>query len=275
MHRRTFATVLVGPNALAREGLGRILRAASFRIAASVPCISDASLNTLPRDQILLLVIDAGNALPEAIEQVELFKEHFPDGRVAVLASDYELTGVISAFQAGANSYFVHVTDAASFVKSLELVMMGETLLPPEILPLILDHEDPGDDDALVPDAEIASGIVLKAKDGYVPQLSARENCILRCLTEGHSNKAIARKFNIAEATVKVHIKAILRKIRVHNRTQAAMWAVNNGSPTAALQDIAVRQIESAVEPTGNASSSNVAPRGHAMLQTIPGRKRY
>src|SRR5258708_2688593 len=181
MQRRTFATVLVGPNALAREGLSRILRAASFRIAASVTCISDASLSTLPRDQILLLVLDAGNALQEAIEQIEIFKEHFPDGRVAVLASDYELAGVISAFQAGANSYFVHVTDAASFVKSLELVMMGETLLPPEILPLILDHEDPSDDNALAPDAEIASGIVLKAGDGYVPQLSARENCILRC----------------------------------------------------------------------------------------------
>jgi two-component system nitrate/nitrite response regulator NarL len=275
MHRRSFATVLVGPNALAREGLSRILRAASFRIAASVPCISDASWNTLPRDQVLLLVIDAGSALQEAIEQIEIFKEQFPDGRVAVLASDYELTGVLSAFQAGANSYFVHVADAASFVKSLELVMMGETLLPPEILPLILDHEDPGDEDALVPDAQIDSGIVLKTNDGYVPQLSARENCILRCLTEGHSNKAIARKFNIAEATVKVHIKAILRKIRVHNRTQAAMWAVNHGPLTTALQGIAVRQIESVVEPTENASNSNVAPRDHAMLQVAPGRKRH
>ena len=39
----------------------------------------------------------------------------------------------------------------------------------------------------------------------------------------------IARKIDIAEATVKVHIKAILRKIRVQNRTQAAVWAMNNG----------------------------------------------
>src|SRR6266496_6054424 len=116
MQRRTFATVLVGPNALAREGLSRILRAASFRIAASVPCINDAALNLLPHDQILLLVLDAGNGLQEAIGQIEVFKEHFPDGRVAVLASDYELTGVVAAFQAGANSYFLHVADAASFI---------------------------------------------------------------------------------------------------------------------------------------------------------------
>src|SRR5207237_6965922 len=62
------------------------------------------------------------------------------------------------------------------------------------------------------------------------PQLSPRETSILRCLVEGDSNKCIARKINIAEATVKVHIKAILRKIRVQNRTQAAIWGMNNGS---------------------------------------------
>jgi two-component system nitrate/nitrite response regulator NarL len=49
-------------------------------------------------------------------------------------------------------------------------------------------------------------------------------------LIEGDSNKSIARKIDIAEATVKVHVKAILRKIRVQNRTQAAIWGMKNGS---------------------------------------------
>ena len=51
-------------------------------------------------------------------------------------------------------------------------------------------------------------------------------------LIEGDTNKCIARKMDITEATVKVHVKAILRKIRVQNRTQAAIWAMNNGSLT-------------------------------------------
>ena len=53
----------------------------------------------------------------------------------------------------------------------------------------------------------------------------------MHCLMQGSPNKVIARKLDVAEATVKVHIKAILRKIRVANRTQAAMWAVNHLSP--------------------------------------------
>jgi two-component system nitrate/nitrite response regulator NarL len=56
-------------------------------------------------------------------------------------------------------------------------------------------------------------------------KLSAREVQILNCLRQGAPNKAIARRLEVAEATVKVHIKAILRKIGVANRTQAAMWA--------------------------------------------------
>ena len=58
-----------------------------------------------------------------------------------------------------------------------------------------------------------------------VRNLSRRELVILRTLTEGASNKVIALKLVITELTVKVHMKAILRKLRLQNCTQAAIWA--------------------------------------------------
>ena len=60
-------------------------------------------------------------------------------------------------------------------------------------------------------------------------ELSQREAQILDGLVKGHANKVIARTCDIVEATVKVHMKAIMRKIRVNNRTQAAIWAMENG----------------------------------------------
>ena len=75
-----------------------------------------------------------------------------------------------------------------------------------------------------------SGSIFVTTEDTVAPQLSPREKSILRCLVEGDSNKSIARKIDIAEATVKVHVKAILRKIRVQNRTQAAIWAMNHGT---------------------------------------------
>jgi len=74
--------------------------------------------------------------------------------------------------------------------------------------------------------SEKISGVCVGIADAR--SLSKREEAILRLLMEGGSNKMIARRLVITEATVKVHIKAILRKLRLHNRTQAAMWAYNN-----------------------------------------------
>jgi two-component system, NarL family, nitrate/nitrite response regulator NarL len=62
--------------------------------------------------------------------------------------------------------------------------------------------------------------------------LSEREEQILRDLVKGLPNKIIARKRDMAEATVKVHLKSILRKTRMANRTQAAIWALENGYGT-------------------------------------------
>jgi len=60
------------------------------------------------------------------------------------------------------------------------------------------------------------------------PQLSGREAAILKALVQGTPNKVIACRLCITEATVKVHVKAILRKIRAKNRTQAAIWALRH-----------------------------------------------
>nr|WP_256439492.1 LuxR C-terminal-related transcriptional regulator [Microvirga sp. HBU67558] len=72
-----------------------------------------------------------------------------------------------------------------------------------------------------------------RAPDPKVQKLSPRETVILQSLMGGDPNKVIARKLEITEATIKVHVKAILRKIGVANRTQAAMWATGNLKDTA------------------------------------------
>jgi DNA-binding CsgD family transcriptional regulator len=64
---------------------------------------------------------------------------------------------------------------------------------------------------------------------GASPTLSPRERQILVSVAEGRSNKAIARLYNLSEATVKVHLKAILFKTKTQNRTQAAIWAIQRG----------------------------------------------
>lgn len=278
-------TVLVGLNVLLREGLARILSAADFRILASASGVDDPVLSSLPQGQPILLIIDVSDDFDAALAQIVSFKHRYPAGRVAVLAHQHQLTDMVSAFRLGANAYLVKVTTCDTFIKSLELVMLGVTLLPPEILTFISDQQDRSrnggaagqngrtaddeddDDDGLADDDDDEGGDddgemvgievgtnehVSQAKSSYIPRLSARQQSILHCLIQGDSNKTIARKMAIAEATVKVHVKAILRRIRVRNRTQAAIWAMSNGpfisgknDASPALEDLSIEQFSS------------------------------
>jgi two-component system, NarL family, nitrate/nitrite response regulator NarL len=264
MEAASFGTVLIGPSALLREGLAHILDATDFGVLASASETDISALSSLPQDRPLLLIIEVGRNFEATLAQIEGFKARYPAARVAVLTHPHQphrLPDMVLAFRAGANAYFVNVATCDVFIKSLELIMLGETILPSAILPLLRGagggpdngnghlseedddrraHEDgvKGDDrvdddldhEGADDDMESIAEALPEIGNDHGTRLSSRQKLILNCLIEGDSNKTIARKMHITEATVKVHLKAILRKIRVHNRTQAAIWAMNNGS---------------------------------------------
>jgi two-component system nitrate/nitrite response regulator NarL len=227
--RRSFGTLLVGKSSLLREGLAGILRSAHFRILASVPCADDLLTSRTQIQQALFLVVHTGDDFCATVEQVRILRDRHADGRLAVVADHYRPNELVSAFRAGASGYLVYAMSSDAFLKSIELVMMGATVFPPTLLSFALEPEGSHARGEALGDDSLAS--LVPAEDETARQLSPREQSILQCLIEGDSNKSIARKIDIAEATVKVHVKAILRKIRVHNRTQAAIWGMNNGSP--------------------------------------------
>jgi two-component system, NarL family, nitrate/nitrite response regulator NarL len=100
---------------------------------------------------------------------------------------------------------------AAAFVRSLHLIGSGERVFPRDLAA------------GRRPQPAMLS---TQPRSGGV-RLSPREKEILSRLIAGDSNKVIARHLDIAEATVKVHLKSVLRKIGVENRTQAAIWALS------------------------------------------------
>ncbi|PBB16814.1 response regulator transcription factor [Mesorhizobium sp. WSM4313] len=228
MARQFCSTVLVGPSGLLRDSLIRILDTSKFRIAFSADSVRDLILKPLPQCRPILLIIEVDYSdASRVFEQIADFKEKYPDSHVVALADHYQFDDVVAAFRSGANAYLNKCTAYDTFIKSLELVLLGQSILPAEALPFAPSvkpnlepklKQNPSNPD-VIPENE----------ERVLSMLSPREICILACLTEGKSNKVIARKFHIADATVKVHVKTILRKIRVSNRTQAAVWAMNNG----------------------------------------------
>jgi two-component system nitrate/nitrite response regulator NarL len=191
-------------------------------------------LESVPDDVSLLFIIDTSlypNGMTDAIRSL---KEQHPSARIVMLAEGFNLDGMRSAFQAGADGYCLATTGCEALIKYLDLVMLGEFVFPSaaflSALSSLDDLPDVQGQGSATPMTALHMSQSLEVKDSPVRTLSSREAEILQCLMQGAPNKVIARRLEVAEATVKVHIKAILRKIRVANRTQAAMWAVNHMS---------------------------------------------
>jgi len=222
---RPVPTLLVEPNALLREGLKRILSETPYGLVASAATLEEARRIWSDDATPFLLIIDAANDHAAACQQMRQLKEELSSARVVMLVDHYNLQQVLAAFEAGADAYLIKSVSCEVLVKTLDLVMLGEAVFPSAVLNLLRENVQAADDGAEIQnDAEPVGSEQEQPPKG----LSVRETVILRCLMEGDSNKLIARKFDITEATVKVHVKAILRKIRAKNRTQAAIWAASH-----------------------------------------------
>ena len=136
--KQSFATILVGKSVLRREGLARILHAPNFRIVFSVSCVDELPPSELQSESRLFLIVHTGDDFDAAIKQIEDIRSRDPAGRIALVADRYRLVELVSALRAGANGYFVDVMTCDIFVKSIELVMMGETIYPPAFLSFVI-----------------------------------------------------------------------------------------------------------------------------------------
>ncbi|MBB3017792.1 two-component system nitrate/nitrite response regulator NarL [Microvirga lupini] len=240
-------TVLGCKNSMLREGLKHVLSSTRFKLYSEAMTQDEILLDREVLGSPLLVILDA-NLYPSRLSHgVASIKEQYPQARVVVLSDSFSLDAMKSAFQSGADGYCLATTGCEALIKYLDLVMLGEVVFPSAaFLNAISDtrHETDTLKEAsaiMIPPAHVPQA--LENQESAIRTLSSREAEILQCLMQGAPNKVIARKLDVAEATVKVHIKAILRKIRVANRTQAAMWAVNHlsGGGEASLQSSSER----------------------------------
>ena len=127
--------------------------------------------------------------------------------KVVVVAPKFNLEKMIALFNKGARGYQLETVSPAVMRMTLQMVSLGEFALP----------------------SMLAEHLAGTPKDNDLVPLSTKEMIVVRCLARGCCNKEISRSVGITEATTKVHVKAIMRKLGVSNRTQAAVWAVRNG----------------------------------------------
>jgi two-component system nitrate/nitrite response regulator NarL len=231
-------TFILESDGLFREGLRLILSRTRFRPQGCGIELED--LTAVPKNIPTLFIVGIGQK-HDSVSKLKSIRDQYPFSLIVAIGDESRRKSMASALDAGANAALCASVTSSGLVSSLHAMMSGGVMVmdarlwPCGIQSKIEERASLPIENASAPETENGA---LAAK-----HLSARETAILERIVRGESNKHVARFFEIAEATVKAHVKAIFRKIGASNRTQAAIWALNHGlfeNSNDVAQDISV-----------------------------------
>jgi two-component system nitrate/nitrite response regulator NarL len=225
------ATIVVESRLLVREALKSLMAKNSCRVICDIGSTAEMSGASTLSEEPKLVILGAQSA-DTALTEAASARRLWPDSKI-ILLYDYlspaDFQKLLTSKINGCVPLFASPDTLISMLdmivtRDVRVMVVGDAKCP--VIKLQSDgaeHEE----------VSVSIGVLQHAPPPVALRnhhgLSEREAQILDGLVKGHANKVIARTCDIAEATVKVHMKSIMRKIRVDNRTQAAIWAMENG----------------------------------------------
>ncbi|KAE8439400.1 MULTISPECIES: response regulator transcription factor [Halomonadaceae] len=161
-----------------------------------------------------LLLLDLSLPDADGLEGLKTLRETFPWLPVAIVSAHQERQLVLDAITLGAVGYIPKSTPRAQLLAALQQILQGQLYLPADIM-----RRPPPPSRA----ASVASPSTTPTS--RLTRLTEKQLDVLSCMSQGMSNKQIARELNIAETTVKTHVSAILRKLGASSRVHAIVMA--------------------------------------------------
>ena len=210
--------LLIDDHALVRKGIEELLQSRGVQVVASVSSGEEGvrRARELSADLILLDLKMPGMTGIETLKELRASGVGVP---VVMLTMSREDADLSAALRGGARGYLLKDIEPEELVPALEAALRGDSVVAPEMVGSLarLVGSDAGPQgEARRPAAPFA-------------ELTPREREILECVADGFSNKMIARALEITDGTVKLHVKAILRKLGMRSRVEAAVAAVEHG----------------------------------------------
>lgn len=211
--------LLIDDHALFRFGLRELLERRDIDVLeATGDCEEGIRLARELKPDVVLLDM----RMPEmsGIDVLKRLREDHPEMPVTLLTTSQDEQDVLNSLQYGANGYLLKDMEPDELIAALSEIVDGGTVVSKE-LTAVLARAAVRQDDV---------GLPQKSENDHFSELTPREREILCHLAEGESNKVIARNLGISDGTVKLHVKAILRKLEVHSRVEAAVMAVKHSA---------------------------------------------
>ena len=216
--------LVVDDHTLFRRGLIALLSLDErFDVACEAGDIGEA-LRCVERSRPDLILLD--NHLPgvRGVDGIASLKDAAPGTRILMLTVSENEDDLTAALQAGADGYLLKTVELDRLSESIIKVLAGESVVSPEMMTKLVTAFRTKAPPPAAGEAA-ANGTPLPRDPPGLALLSAREREVLTHIACGDSNKVIARKLDIAETTVKIHVQHILRKLQLSSRVQAAVYA--------------------------------------------------
>ncbi|SDH63186.1 two-component system response regulator NarL [Pseudomonas panipatensis] len=157
-----------------------------------------------------MILLDLNMKGMNGLETLRALREAGVDARIVVFTVSDDRADVINVLRAGADGYLLKDMEPERLLEHIRQAATGQLSISPQLTQVL---------------AQALRGDMQPKR---VEELTERERQILRQLAQGASNKMIARKLDITEGTVKVHVKRVLHKLGMRSRVEAAVWAVEN-----------------------------------------------
>ncbi len=205
--------LLVDDHEVVRLGLKSLLeRHPQFEIIGEAASAREA-LEQVENNHPDVVVMDIRLPGTSGIEACEEITSRFPETRVLMLTSYAEDEMLFSAIRAGASGYILKQIGGEELVRALEAVARGEALLDPAVTQRVFQ--------------EVRRAVKEEEASAFV-HLSQQEKHVLLLVSEGRTNREIAKALFLGEGTVRNYVSSILSKLGVSNRAEAAAYAVEH-----------------------------------------------
>lgn len=203
--------LLVDDQRLMRDGLRTLLELEDDLVVVGEAASGEAAVNAFAGLQPDVVLMDVRMPGVDGVEATRRIRAHWPDARVIILTTFDDDEYVFEGLRAGAQGYLLKAIAGAELAGAIRIVMAGGALIDPAVTRKVVAEFA-----RLAPPARALDA-------GLAEPLAEREIEILRLVAQGLSNREIAQQLFLAEGTVKNYVTAILQKIGVRDRTQAAL----------------------------------------------------
>ena len=177
-----------------------------------------------------VILLDLNMPGLSGLETLHLLTQDVPQSKVVILTVSEEAEELGEALRSGAVGYLTKNVEAETLVAAIRKAKRGEPVIAESMtMKLVEQFRSQGSSQ---PGATVTPPEPPSIQSGAAPErvhLTAREREIMQCLARGESNKEIARRLDVAESTVKIHVQNILKKLNLSSRVQIAVYAVENG----------------------------------------------